>query len=84
MADPLPPELIRANQALKEIAHPDILRSELATVSGGHWALRVYLRPGAEKPLDLISNLVGNHKVLFEDGSGQMMSARPAFPSKGE
>ena len=80
--NPEPPGALVA--VADSLSHPDVTRVGLTTTPDGDWALLVRFRPGAPVPIEEIEAICGPHPVVYQEDSGRLPVARPAYPALGE
>lgn len=80
--NPEPPSALVA--VADSLRHPDVTQVGLTTTPEGDWALLVRVTLGAPVPIEEIEALCGPHPVVYQEDSGSMPVARPAYPAFGE
>lgn len=72
---------------LKKLAgtlrHPSVLRTGLTTTEKGAWALLVEVKMGASYPIKEIEEAC-EFPIIYQEDSGHLPIARPAYPMQGE
>lgn len=77
------PELLR--RITETISHPALVEVGESKTSDGRWALLAIVRRKTQ-PAELkeIEEMAGGFPVIFEEESGYLPIARPAYPEQGE
>ena len=76
-----PPALVQVAKSLKDYQQYQV---GLTTTAEGEWALLVRVKLGIPIPLPEVESLRGNFPVIYEQDSGTIPEARPAYPQLGE
>lgn len=75
-------------EGLAELAgslqHPAIVRTGVTTTGSGRWAVLVVVKKNTTLPLHAIEQICTGYPVIYQEDSGRMPVARPAYPQKGE
>jgi hypothetical protein len=67
-----------------KISHPNIVKSGITTTSKGDWALLVTVRRDTPVPIKEVEKKCGAFPIIYQEDSGRMLVARPAYPQLGE
>lgn len=78
---PEPPGLARIAASLH---HPGVIRSGVTTTKKGDWALLVVVQKNTTIPIQEIEKKRQNFPVIYQEDSGRLPVARPAYPALGE
>ena len=77
------PAVQRAKAEARKSA--DVAKVGLTTTADGNWAVKVWLRKGAEPPVPAVESAAGDGvPVIYASEPDSPPLARPAFPMLGE
>ncbi|MGH9720002.1 MAG: hypothetical protein ACRD8O_07300 [Bryobacteraceae bacterium] len=82
MPDGPPPEDLK--RLVRRLRHPAVAQAGLTSTDRGEWALLLTVKPGTPTPVPEIETIRGRYPVVYEEESGRMPVARPAYPAEGE
>ena len=66
------------------IQHPDIVRTGITTTKEGDWAILVVVKNGTHIPIKEIEAESQQFPVIYQEDTGSLPIARPAYPLLGE
>lgn len=81
---PLTPEPSKLVTIAARVSHPDIVKSGITTTRKGDWALLVTVKKDTRVPIMDVERRSAGFPVIYQEDSGRMLAARPAYPSLGE
>ncbi len=81
---PKTPEPAQLAGIVAAVRHPAVIRSGVTTTEKGDWALLVVVKKKTPVPIKEIENLCTDFPIIYQEDSGRMMIARPAYPALGE
>ncbi|MGI8550900.1 MAG: hypothetical protein ACR2PL_08960 [Dehalococcoidia bacterium] len=64
--------------------HVGVAKVGLTTTDDGRWAVKVWLRKGAQPLTSDESELYQGHPIVYEPEPESIPVARPAYPGRGE
>lgn len=81
---PKSPEPKKLVELVEKLHHSKVSRFGVTTTTGGAWALLAILKPGVKAPITVIEKKALKFPVIYQDDTGKLPEARPAYPSLGE
>jgi hypothetical protein len=67
---------------VQELRHPEVVNVGLTTTNEGNWAMMVRVRPGTRIPIPEIGFRRRGFPVVYQEMSGNLPVARPAYPGE--
>ena len=81
---PTTPEPKKLVRLAASVSHPDVVNSGITTTTKGDWALLLTVRKNAAIPIKMLEKKASGFPVVYQEDSGRMLVARPAYPGLGE
>lgn len=81
---PSTPEPRKLVTLAAKVSHPDIIKSGITTTQKGDWALLLTVKKNTAIPLKEIEKKSAGFPVIYQEDSGHILIARPAYPALGE
>ena len=72
------------SEIIASLQHPDVLRTGITTNKEGDWAILVVVKKDSPIPIKEIEVKSMQFPVIYQEDSGSMPIARPAYPLLGE
>ncbi|MFD1144394.1 hypothetical protein ACFQ4C_24925 [Larkinella insperata] len=64
--------------------HPQVIRSGVTTTQEGEWAILAVVEKNTPVPIRTIERECLGFPVIYQEDSGRVPVARPAYPGSGE
>ncbi len=81
---PSTPEPQKLVTIAAKVSHPAIVKSGITTTDKGDWALLLTVKKDTAVPLKEVEKKSAGFPVIYQEDSGRMLIARPAYPDLGE
>lgn len=77
-------EPVKLVSIASSLRHPAVIRSGVTTTEAGDWALLVVVKRGTPVPIKEIEHQYPDFPIIYQEDSGRIPIARPAYPALGE
>lgn len=81
---PKSPEPARLVNIAASLRHPKVIRTGITTTKAGEWALLLVVKPHTQVPIKEVEKKCAAFPVIYQEDSGHIPVARPAYPALGE